>query len=648
MAALERRQLADLIDYLGMPILSIKHDELTKWSSSPSSSNTSNTTQPNATTFAKSGFSDDERRIVCDSLFYLINWLVELINAFSCLITAATSKDDSEPLNRKLVSRLATVCELHAVLASVLPCVRYYRPPLAVFGLIDTAAIHELPFTHALVSSAAASASSATASKRGRKKADAKKLPSSKKIKLDKAKKQTTAAAADDDETATSDKENDAEADTVAAAAAAAGDDEDNVWNDEKELVDDDDDDESGDITNNKDAQQQTINLSDERLAIYFRDFDLNVLRFVNVKLALTADADADADADDDEVQMAPSLLSFVLADVHRKLALVLKTTASTSPFAAAAAASSAASSGVGGGGGKLPSKQQLFMQLNVFATGTQVAAFVVDECLASMCRHMDAIVAYVRAIHAAHDGVKDSTQMCNSAHNVSLLRCLADMLRIVYVLFAWLAKNSSSSSSGSSNASRNMSLVVKMIKVMSQSGGVAATADEASRAPEVFCFKYLSELKEVVLDLATADLLAKTLDLLCNTVFVKQRRVPANYEAKCRQLLAATCAQFLQNDYSARMHQALGVSKQASNEAVSNMLHTLLRNEKKRPPLDLCEKMSRVITSDAFASDRSACGSFNTLKGHLAPYYKVNSFILYMYIPISLKILNQVEKTEF
>ena len=86
----------------------------------------------------KNSLNNDERRIVCDSLFYMISWFTELINAFSVLIKQEQVIDvEQNDLNNKLVSRLSTIIELHQILANLLPLMtanRNYRPPIAIFG----------------------------------------------------------------------------------------------------------------------------------------------------------------------------------------------------------------------------------------------------------------------------------------------------------------------------------------------------------------------------------------------------------------------------------------------------------------------------------------------------------------------------------
>ena len=83
----------------------------------------------------KNNLNNDERKIICDSLFIMISWFTELINAFSVLIKQEQVIDvEQNDLNNKLVSRLSTITELHQILANLLPHMKHYRPPVAVFG----------------------------------------------------------------------------------------------------------------------------------------------------------------------------------------------------------------------------------------------------------------------------------------------------------------------------------------------------------------------------------------------------------------------------------------------------------------------------------------------------------------------------------
>ena len=91
--------------------------------------------------------SDDEKKILCDTVFYLINWFIELVNSFSLLINI---NEDQDEMCQKLLDRLNSIYELQEVLKNLLPYMKYYRPPMAIFGLVDMS-VEELPYVHSLI-----------------------------------------------------------------------------------------------------------------------------------------------------------------------------------------------------------------------------------------------------------------------------------------------------------------------------------------------------------------------------------------------------------------------------------------------------------------------------------------------------------------
>jgi len=82
----------------------------------------------------KNVLNDEERKIICDSIFYTINWFTELVNAFSILITNNQIDPQQNELNNKLVKRLGAITDLQQILANILPLMKHYRPPIAIFG----------------------------------------------------------------------------------------------------------------------------------------------------------------------------------------------------------------------------------------------------------------------------------------------------------------------------------------------------------------------------------------------------------------------------------------------------------------------------------------------------------------------------------
>lgn len=96
--------------------------------------NSASTSVNNSLMKFKNVLSDEERKIICDSLFYTINWFTELVNAFSVLISSNQADPKQNELNNKLVKRLNAITELQQILANILPFMKHYRPPIAIFG----------------------------------------------------------------------------------------------------------------------------------------------------------------------------------------------------------------------------------------------------------------------------------------------------------------------------------------------------------------------------------------------------------------------------------------------------------------------------------------------------------------------------------
>jgi hypothetical protein len=158
-SALERKNVLLLNDYLGCPILTVKRDVLYSYGNFVNTIHNSSSTYVSAAASVSNSLakfkdilSNDERKIICDSLFLLINWFTELINAFSSLIQG--DMNDATPnireINKKLVKRLTTLLDLQQILANVLPLMKHYRPPIAIFGLVDAADADEAPFVETL------------------------------------------------------------------------------------------------------------------------------------------------------------------------------------------------------------------------------------------------------------------------------------------------------------------------------------------------------------------------------------------------------------------------------------------------------------------------------------------------------------------
>jgi hypothetical protein len=123
-----------------MPILTIKREELYKYGNLALDSSNCSSYYMRFRTM----LSDDEKKVICDTVFYLINWFTELINAFS-----PTIHQQEEEINQKLIDRLGIIFELEQMLKNLLPFTRNYIPPIAVFGIVDKSS-EQLPYANTL------------------------------------------------------------------------------------------------------------------------------------------------------------------------------------------------------------------------------------------------------------------------------------------------------------------------------------------------------------------------------------------------------------------------------------------------------------------------------------------------------------------
>lgn len=165
MVALERKNVGDLVDYLGIPVFCMSMSEMKKLKES------------NGLNHFLSFYSEDEQKLILDSIFYLINWFTELINAFCTQSNRALS----ETLNNKLLSRLKTIIELREILKCLLAKVKFYKPPIAIFGLEDDVQYTNLIYGKKSISGA----SKKGAKKKGEKQLFIKPSKKSKNITLD-------------------------------------------------------------------------------------------------------------------------------------------------------------------------------------------------------------------------------------------------------------------------------------------------------------------------------------------------------------------------------------------------------------------------------------------------------------------------------
>ena len=137
-SSLERKNLNELKSYLGIPVSSIS-----EISDLVGNGKTMVNYDACLNNFVN-GYTDLEKKCFLDTIFYLINWFIELINAF----TLCTNQTNSEEINEKILLRLSLIIKLKELLLVFLPEMPFYKPPVVVFGLDDT---NEVPFIHALL-----------------------------------------------------------------------------------------------------------------------------------------------------------------------------------------------------------------------------------------------------------------------------------------------------------------------------------------------------------------------------------------------------------------------------------------------------------------------------------------------------------------
>ena len=234
--------------------------------------------------------SDSERKLLCDSVFYLINWFVELINAFSVEIKPISADTVNikvcNEISHMLVMRLTNIWELQALLVNILPAMKFYRPPMAVFGLVDSSA-DEMPYVHSLIK----------VKEVGKKKATKRQLTTNKKKTATDSKR--------------SKKNNDGDEEELEELAEEKEDEEA-----EKTLIEDDED--------NKENSPTTVSVDLNKFSVYFREFDLIAINFVNLELDLSEETSENESMTHEMAntrpKIKPHLLHFILGDFNRKV----------------------------------------------------------------------------------------------------------------------------------------------------------------------------------------------------------------------------------------------------------------------------------------------------------------------------------------
>jgi hypothetical protein len=582
-SALERKNTqVELNEYLGLPILTIKKEDLYKYGNLLNDENNSSSYYMKF----RNILTDDEKKILCDTVFYLINWFIELVNSFSFLININEDLDD---MYRKLLDRLNCIYELQEVLKNLLPYMKYYRPPMAIFGLVDMS-VEELPYVHSLIKLKDNTKSTKKPKMGGKRKKQDKKVTKKSK----KPKKKNDDENMDEDEN----KENEIE----------------DEYLDEKELVSDSDDDTTV-VESDESNFSSQIDLS--KISIYFREFDLCVINFLNFKLDLngskvipdSAKRNMSSINEDSNIQIAPHLLCFVLNDFNKKLPLVLKSdNIKVSVFGGGGGVSSSI------GQSAKPSKMQTFLQLNTIDP-KHLVKLIMNNCFSSLCDHLDDIYKHVKQIQSKNDNLQDPPELFTNTNNLNLLSCFNQLLKTIYNLFLWL--------SNASNTVENKEICLEMIKQIGSKLVVSTNAStQVEKSPETFCLRYLYDLREVIVDLETGDILIKIMNLLINKIFPKYSNSKMNDPKKICKIIYTACKKFLYDDYNPKL--ALNSTRQTNNEAVINMLNTLLSSNEFDKSLKVAVSLCEIINGEEYMENRQNCSDINTLKNHFLQYFKV------------------------
>lgn len=468
MAILEQRDILCLKDYIGLPVLSIKKDDLFKYANKFDANTTNSSNLANSTISAgnnnwlykfKELLSNDQRRLICDCMFVLINWFIEIINGFSSKIDHSEENYD---ICCKLMQRLTCVYELKQALICILPYMKLYKAPLAVFGLIDSSS-DELPYIHTLIKVKEVKKKAAPAK---RKKPNTKKLNNSKKGKT------TTNEDSNEEGDHDEDKEN-------------------------KILVNDTDEEENeneSDESNLEDKENQGfISIDAEKLSIHFREFDLSVINFVNLELELVEIIPDTAGLNNSQPQpskltIKSHLLYFLLCDINKKLALLFKSTSSNSPLAKISQTKM--------------TKMQLFIQ-QINTSPREMAQNIVNNCLDGVFSNLDSIYRHIKKIQVNNDGIRDTPQICNNQKNLNLLKCFNQLIKFSLILLTYISAH---------NETRLIETFFK--KLLSK---MESSNSNSQRLAEFACFNYVTKLKDVVYDLNTAEILIQLLDQLGN-----------------------------------------------------------------------------------------------------------------------------------
>ncbi|RMZ93218.1 Fanconi anemia group D2, partial [Brachionus plicatilis] len=469
--------------------------------------------------------------LVCNCIFYLINWFIELINAFSGKIF-----DDQFQLGDKLINRLSDICQLRSVLKNILSLMKFYRPPMVVFGLIDSS-VDELPFVQQFVKE--------NKPKSGKKKG----FKETKKA----VKKPKTENLFDNSD-----------------------------LEEEKSIIDDSEDD-----------QESTSEFDLNKISIYFREFDLSLINFVNFNLNLNANVIPDTIEKEPALpSLKPEHLLYVISDFNSKLSTILKSnSAKTNPLGLTAK----------------PTKLQLFLQSNpVDVTG--LINNLIDKNMPALIQHLDTIQNHIRTIQDAHDGIKDPSEISTSENNLFLLKILNQILKMLQQTFSYL-----NSVNNQSKLEDLFKVFIKSVKIQSSS----KLASQIDKLPDLVCFNYLAKFKDVLLDLNSGHTLVQLLDLI---IKILSKKTDGSLLAKMKKILCTCSLEFLTSDYNPKLNLVLS-NRQMNNDGVVCCLNYLISNSENS--LSVVEDLVKVICNDDFMLDRQNCDKYSTLKSHFLSYYR-------------------------
>ena len=374
-------------------------------------------------------------------------------------------------------------------------------------------------------------------------------------------------------------------------------DQEESCHEGEKELCDSDTEESASLETKSNVEVQESMN----KISIYFREFDLSLIKFVELELntnpSMVPDTSERSDLNRSAAKLNPHLLLFILNDVNKKLAIVLKPK-STSKLL---------------GFPSKPNKTQLFLQLNN-VNSRETALFLLENCFEKLCDNLDIIFKYIKAIQHKNDDIRDPPEIQNNQNNICLLKCFNQIIKFIHILFLWVS---------SVNDSEINSKILNAVNVLGSKEEIprknSSVSTQLEKYAKFLSLKYLNKLSDICLDLYSADILAQLMDLLFNKIFVKHFNLDENGKKLCRHLLAETCKVFLKNDFTSKI-----VSKQAvsSNESVQNILNTFLKHCEN--PIEKVNDFAKIITGDAYREDRQSCSDFETLKTNFGSYFKV------------------------